>query len=297
MPAFADAHSSPTASAAVRRTPVPLRPGLHEAAGRSRLVPLADVGSLPDLLHLMGLHGEFHLPTPCRPVVVWRVRPDAVLLHEGSPGHTLYLVRSGSFKCVKTLEDGYEQVTAFVQAGELLGYEALHGGDHPFSVVALEDCTVYALPMPDLEALMGQCRELEPALRIALSRQLARSADNAEMMAAVASDVRLARFILWLSRRMAEAGQSPRRLRLRMVRRDIASLLGVAHETVSRSFTTLAEAGLITVEHRDIEILDYAGLQVRARSTRGAPGQPADPAAARPVPAVWWSEVRQAQAA
>jgi hypothetical protein len=58
---------------------------------------------------------------------------------------------------------------------------------------------------------------------------------------------------------------------MRMCRRDIASLLGLAHETVSRSFTTMADAGLLKVENRELEILDLPRLQARARATRGAP--------------------------
>ena len=89
------------------------------------------------------------------------------------------------------------------------------------------------------------------------------------MMAAVAADVRLARFLLWTSARMAEGGQSATRLLLRMGRREIASFLGVAHATVSRSFTALAEGGYIRVVNREVEILDPPRLKVRACSTRG----------------------------
>ena len=53
-----------------------------------------------------------------------------------------------------------------------------------------------------------------------------------------------------------------------MGRRDIASMLGVAHETVSRSFTALAVARLIHVNDRDVEILDMDGLKAYSRSTR-----------------------------
>jgi CRP/FNR family transcriptional regulator len=67
---------------------------------------------------------------------------------------------------------------------------------------------------------------------------------------------------------MAARGQSPRRFLLRMGRRDIASLLAVAHETVSRTFGLLAEWGLIKVNHRDIEILDMAGLKACTQCTR-----------------------------
>jgi CRP/FNR family transcriptional regulator, anaerobic regulatory protein len=88
-------------------------------------------------------------------------------------------------------------------------------------------------------------------------------------MAAVAADARLARFLVQLSSSMAERGQSPRRLLLRMNRRDIASHLGLAHETISRSLRLLADAGWLRVHNREIEILDPVALRRCARSTRG----------------------------
>lgn len=97
---------------------------------------------------------------------------------------------------------------------------------------------------------------------------MARAIDLVEMMAPVAAEA-LARFLLWLSAWMAQRGQSPRRLLLRMSRRDIASLFGVSHETVSRSFTALADWGSLCVEIREIEILDPAKLRACARNTRG----------------------------
>ena len=97
-----------------------------------------------------------------------------------------------------------------------------------------------------------------------------RRGELAEMMAAVAAEVRLARFLLQLSRRMAECGQSPRRFHLRMSRRDIASYLGVAHETVSRSFGALARWGWLRVDNREVEILDLPGLKQFALNTRRA---------------------------
>jgi CRP/FNR family transcriptional regulator len=93
-------------------------------------------------------------------------------------------------------------------------------------------------------------------------------------MAAVAAEVRLARFLVQLSARMGACGQSPRRLLLRMSRRDIASHLGVAHETVSRSFGTLADWGYVSVNYREVEICDLDALKTFARSTRGLVEEP-----------------------
>jgi CRP/FNR family transcriptional regulator len=68
---------------------------------------------------------------------------------------------------------------------------------------------------------------------------------------------------------MQACGQSPRRLYLRMSRSDIASYLGVAHATVSRSFSALAAWGCLRVNNRDVEILDMPRLRAFSRSTRG----------------------------
>ena len=114
------------------------------------------------------------------------------------------------------------------------------------------------------------CRQLDQLVHRAVSSALTRRGELADVMAAVAAEVRLARFLLQLSRRMAECGQSPRRFHLRMSRRDIASYLGVAHETVSRSFGALARWGWLRVDNREVEILDLPGLKQFALNTRRA---------------------------
>jgi CRP/FNR family transcriptional regulator len=227
---------------------------------------------LSELIALLGVEPMATVAAPI-PVAVRQVKEGATLLLEGSESNCLYIVRSGSLKSLKTLEDGYEQVLALAQVGELVGAEALHGGRQPASLVALEDSTAYVLPVRDLPALRRQDPQLDLALQMALSRQLVRAAETTAMAAAVASEVRLARFLVWLSGRMAEIGQSPSRLLLRMGRRDIASLLCVAHETVSRAFTILAEQGLLRVDRRDVHLVDLARLRRLSRCTRGLPSE------------------------
>jgi CRP/FNR family transcriptional regulator len=240
------------------------------SSSRRRLVPVTEKARLADMLHMMRLDTDQSEPEDMSAMLpVWCVRKDAPLFHEGSPTDTLYVLRSGSLKCVKSSEDGYHQVLSFVGPGEVLGFESLHRGQHRTSAIALEVSTVFAIPVQTLGSLRQQSPLFDEALQNAISRQLDGAGDMAELMAAVAADARLARFLMWLSARMTAAGQSAHRLRLRMCRRDIASLLGVAHETVSRSFTNLADDGLVQVLNRDVDILDFEGLRQRARCTRG----------------------------
>ncbi len=197
-----------------------------------------------------------------------RVRAGSLFCEEGAPLRALYLVRHGSFKWLRYAEDGYEHVFGFATAGDLLGFEGLAAGRQPLGVMALEDAGVLVLPLAELELWRRQHPALDQALLRALATQLVRAREHAAMMAAVAAEVRLARFLVWMSGWMASRGQSPRRFVLRMSRRDIASLLAVAHETVSRSFGLLAEWGYLRVDNRDVEILDMAGLKACTRSTR-----------------------------
>lgn len=198
-----------------------------------------------------------------------RVAAGATLLHEGSPATQVCVVQAGTFKCIKTAEDGYEHVLAFAMRGDLLGYDGLAGGHYASTAVALEDSRVFVVPLTLLESLRRADAQLDQALQRVLSRQIGHAVELAELMAAVAAEARVARFLLHLSARMAERGLSPRRMLLRMNRREIAAHLGLAHETVSRSFRLLVDQGCLAVDNREVEIVDFDALRAHARSTRG----------------------------
>lgn len=223
-----------------------------------------------DLRALVDLLGGTELGNGGERFAIVRVARGATLVHEGAHAQTLYIVHSGSFKSVKTAEDGYEHVLAFSWQRDLIGYDGLYRERYAFGAVALEDSRVVVLPMAGLAALRQRSPELDAALQALIARQLAHAGEIAEVMSAVAADARLARFLMQLSARMAERGQSPRRLLLRMNRRDIANHLGLAHETISRSFRLLSNGGCLRVENREVEILDPTALRRCARSTRGA---------------------------
>jgi CRP/FNR family transcriptional regulator len=245
-------------------------PAGRRPAQRCRMAPVADPAQLPDLLRTMGIFGDSLTDEDRRMAIpMWQLRADAALFREGGEADSLYIVRTGSLKCTKSSEDGYDQVLSFAGPGDVLGFEGLHRGRQHTSAVALELTVVFALPLHELDAMRWRSRALDHALQFGISRQLARAGETAGLMAAVAADTRLARFLVWLSTHADERGRPSRHIVLHMGRRDIASLLGVAHETVSRSFSSLAEAGCVRVHNREVEILDADGLRARARCTRG----------------------------
>lgn len=237
-------------------------------AGQADRAIRSTANTMADLLRLTGMPVD--PPQSCEqiPIALRHLRAGECLVHEGAPADAIFFVRAGTFKVFRTDEDGYEQVLAFAIRGEILGFDALCMASYPVAISALEASAVHVVPRSDIPRLSQALPAFGQMLQRCGCRTLAHSRELVDIMAAVASEVRLARFLIQHSRRMADCGQSPSRFLLRMGRREIASLLGVAHETVSRSFTTLAALGLIQVCDREVGIRNMDGLTAFARSTR-----------------------------
>ncbi len=242
--------------------------GRTDEAMRAPASAFDERSGMDELLRLMGANLSELRRVEAMPVLVRRLHAGDTLFHEGAAAEAMYFVRAGTFKIFRTAEDGYEQVLGFAGRAEVMGFDAISAGMHPTAAMALEDSSVFTVVLRDFFSLGQRIPALDMLVHRAASSALANRAELADVMAAVAAEVRLARFLLQLSRRMAACGQSPRRFHLRMNRRDIASYMGVAHETVSRSFSALVRWGLVQVENREVEVLDMPGLKAFALNTR-----------------------------
>lgn len=242
----------------------------------------ADALRLSDLLRLLDAEDGVSAQTDAQPLPVRHLHAGSALHHEGDAADTVEFVRLGTLKVFTTSEDGDEQVLGFAERADLLGFDALCTERHPTSAVALEDCWLFSLRVGDFYRWSRELPALDRALHRAASRQLARCHQVADVMGAVVAEVRLARFLLHRADHLQALGQSPRRFVLRMTRRDLASHLGVAHETVSRAFTALAQWGCLRVDAREVEIVDFDRLRACTRAPlQSAAGRARRPATVR----------------
>lgn len=193
------------------------------------------------------------------------VPANTVLFRQGDPIHSLLFVRAGAVKTTRVAPDGTEQVTGFYLAGDLFGLDSLATGEHAETATSLATTSVCALGLGDLDtagitpsAVAAMCSEtIEDRGR--LIARLARTADQ-----------RVAALLLDLGERFAQRGLSATNFDLPMPRTDIASYLNLSHETVSRVFSRLADAGLVAASRRQIEIMDAQGLHALAESDCGS---------------------------
>lgn len=183
------------------------------------------------------------------------------LFTTGATGDCLYLINSGSFKAHLDSDSGEEQITGFHFTNDLLGFDALENGRHTYTVEALETASVCRVSFEALQQLASCDLQLHQLLLKKMSRQLGNEQMTIFMLGRMSAEQRLAQFFLKLSAVMQEGGCVANQINLSMPRHDIANYLGLALETVSRLLNRFQGSGLLKVMHRDVQLLDVAGLQ------------------------------------
>ena len=183
------------------------------------------------------------------------------LYRTGDRFKSLHAIRSGSFKTRVLHEDGREQVTGFLMAGEIIGLDAISTDSHTCEAVAMEDSEVCELPFNKLEELSREIPSLQRHLHKIMSREIVRDQGIMLLLGSMRAEERLAAFLLNLSQRNAVHGMSATQFKLRMSRLEIGSYLGLKLETISRTFSHFQEDGLIQVKARAVELLDLPRLR------------------------------------
>ena len=197
------------------------------------------------------------------------------LFRVGDEFDSLYVVRSGSVKTYAPSVDGREQITGFHLPGELLGLDAISNGDHPCGARALETASVCEIPYELLESLGGRIPALRQQIFRLMSRELLQEESHLLLLGRRGADERLAAYLMDLAERLRRRGFSATEFHLSMSRGDIGNYLGLAVETVSRTFTRFQEEGILTAERKHVVIHDAAALsRLAGNETAEAGGHP-----------------------
>lgn len=183
------------------------------------------------------------------------------LFHDGQHFEQIYAVRSGSFKASNVNNAGDERICGFYFPGELLGFHAIHKKHYLNNAIALETSSVCAISFDQLFELGTQIPTLQRHLFDIASQKL--SIDNLIDLNSAAEE-RLARFLLSISSRYQRRGLSPAEFRLSMSRQDIAHYLGLATETISRLFSDLQQQNILSIDRRQVQLMDLRKLQLIA---------------------------------
>jgi len=184
----------------------------------------------------------------------------------GDVHHAIYAIRSGSIKTSIIQRDGSELITGFYQPGEVVGLENLGHAVCTSRAEALEKTSLCVLPTGQLTALSRQLPELQQHIFNLMSTEIRADHQRLHLLGARSVEARLASFLYGWIQRLQQRKVSGSSFRLPMVRADLANHLGVAVETVSRSFSRLEQLGILQVSGKAVHVQDSAQLLLLANA-------------------------------
>jgi CRP/FNR family transcriptional regulator, anaerobic regulatory protein len=191
------------------------------------------------------------------------IQPGEHLFRSGDTLSSVVFVRNGCLKSYVVDRNGQEQVLGFHLPGGVVGFDAIHSRLHFANVVALVTSTVCHLPF---ELLSGMAR-LIPELQSELLRIMSQRIGELQVVSAdLSANERIAVFLISLSDRIASRGHSSHQFTLVMTRREVASYLRMAAETVSRVLARFQSAGLLQVDRKRVTILELEKLRELSRN-------------------------------
>lgn len=190
------------------------------------------------------------------------------LIFEGEDSVLVANVVEGVLALTAGTEEGREQIVGVVYPSDFIGRP--FGPTVGYGVTALTDAKVCVFARRDFDAFAREHPALERQLLERTLTELDRTRNWMLLLGRKSASEKVASFLLDLSERLAEpgcaaAGKPAQRIVLPFSRQQVADVLGLTIETVSRQFTRLRGEGLIDLpSRREVIILDRDALQAEA---------------------------------
>ena len=185
---------------------------------------------------------------------------------EGEDSVLVANVIEGVLKLSTGTEDGREQIVGVVYPSDFIGRP--FGATTGHGVTALTEAKVCVFSRKDFDAFAREHPQLEHKLLQRTLGELDRTRRWMLLLGRKSASEKLATFLLEMCERLSNATCEEavaHRFALPFSRQQIADVLGLTIETVSRQFTRLKAEGVIDLpSRREVVITDLAALRTEA---------------------------------
>ena len=191
-----------------------------------------------------------------------KLRAGEQLIWEGDEAVLVANVIDGLLKLSSQTSDGREQILGIAYPSDFLGRP--FGGSTPYGVEALTDAQVCVFERRDFDRFAREHPALEHKLLERTLSELDRTRKWMLLLGRMNAEQKLASFLLQSEERAGGADENGS-FDLQLSRQQIADILGLTIETVSRQLTRMKAEGLIDLpSRRTVTILDRQTLEDRA---------------------------------
>lgn len=195
-------------------------------------------------------------------VLTERLTKHQLVVREGDPGDTFYILLHGSVAVVHGAGDGKETILSILKEGDFFGeMTILDSSLRSASIRTLTDVEVGVIRRDDFLELLGKNPIIGRSLVIELSERLRNA--NALLATLASQDIRsrMASLLLNLSDNFGEKVESGLRISLRLTNQELANMIGTTRETVNRTLNKFWDEHLIDMRTSHIIVTDADALK------------------------------------
>lgn len=177
----------------------------------------------------------------------------SVLFREGDAGRYVYTLRSGLMKLVQRAPNGSSRIVGLLHKGDTVGLGALGGAAYSYGAEALQPSEVCRIPVDMLRSVRASNPQLTEQIFLRQQKSLDSANEIITLLSTGSAQGRVARCLL---NTLSTDGSTTCPA---MGREDMAALISVTVETVSRIVADFKRQGLLREQHGQFT-LDRAGL-------------------------------------
>jgi CRP/FNR family cyclic AMP-dependent transcriptional regulator len=189
-------------------------------------------------------------------------RGGEVVFHEGDPGDTCYVIRSGAVRVTRDHSGGRSITLAELRQGQIFGELAMFGEEtRSATVEALEDTSAVAILAGDVRRLLTGNADLAIKMLVGLADRLRAANDRIAQQSFQTVSGRVATALLaQVEARQAE-GAGDADVLVTATQSEIAQLAGASRESASRFLATLEREGVVTCGRGKVVVHEPGALR------------------------------------
>ncbi len=189
--------------------------------------------------------------------VLTRFTKGDAIYKEGEHSNKIYLILEGVVKSHKMDENGKELITALHKADDFLGFTSfMDTVPYQESATAVEDVELAGISKQHLKEVLGKSQNVSLELVNVLTDNISEIKEQLLQMAYSSVRKKTAQTIIQFTQILNKKPNEA----IKISRYDLASVAGIATESLIRTLSGFKKDNLIEIEGRNIKILDLKGL-------------------------------------
>ena len=183
---------------------------------------------------------------------------NEIIYNEGQNSNYIYLINKGVIKSYKLDEQGKELTTALFKEDDLFGYTSFTKNiPYKETTKAIKSTEIVGITKNELKNILIKNHNVTLELIQLLANDLTGMKDQLLQMAYSSVNKKTAATIIKFAEKMNRKHDDP----IKISRSDLASVAGIATETLIRTMSNFKRQGLIKMEGRNIRIVDIEKLK------------------------------------